>query len=414
MVRVGTFASIDVGTTKVCTTVAEITEDQLIRVLGVGVSPARGFSRGMVDNIAEATQAIRDSVEKAERSSGTRILSAHVGITGSHIQSLNNRGIAAIPDRSHPIGSEDVERVLEGARVKNIPSNREVLHAVPRYYVVDGQDSVSDPLGMHGQRLDVETHIVTASSSAMQNLSKCVEGAGVEVESLILEPLASGEAVLEEEERKQGVVVADIGGGTTGIAVYLDGSVFHTSVLPVGGNHLTRDLVAGLRCPYIVAEEAKAKYGHAIPSMVDAGEMVDLDCFGSERQKSVPRRRLCEILQARCEEILEMVMTEVKRCLHDDILSAGIVLTGGTAKLQGLDILAEQVTGMPARVGVPRHLQGLSETLADPAYATSVGLLQWALRENGMIYGGQRSGSGLALGGWLRRVGDWMRVLMPE
>ena len=414
MVRVGTFASIDVGTTKVCTTVAEITEDQLIRVLGVGVSPARGFSRGMVDNIAEATQAIRDSVEKAERSSDTRILSAHVGITGSHIQSLNNRGIAAIPDRSHPIGSEDVERVLEGARVKNIPSNREVLHAVPRYYVVDGQDSVSDPLGMHGQRLDVETHIVTASSSAMQNLSKCVEGAGVEVESLILEPLASGEAVLEEEERKQGVVVADIGGGTTGIAVYLDGSVFHTSVLPVGGNHLTRDLVAGLRCPYIVAEEAKAKYGHAIPSMVDAAEMVDLDCFGSERQKSVPRRRLCEILQARCEEILEMVMTEVKRCLHDDILSAGIVLTGGTAKLQGLDILAEQVTGMPARVGVPRHLQGLSETLADPAYATSVGLLQWALKENGMIYGGQRSGSGLALGGWLRRVGDWMRVLMPE
>jgi cell division protein FtsA len=412
--RADTFASVDVGTTKVCTAVAEIGDDGAVRILGVGVCPAGGFSRGMVDNIAEATQSIRDSVDKAERSSGTRILSAHVGITGSHIQSLNNRGIAAIADRNHPIGSDDVERVLEGARVINVPSNREVLHAVPRYYVVDGQDSVSDPLGMHGQRLDVETHIVTASTSAMQNLTKCVEGAGVEVESLILEPLASGEAVLEEEERKQGVIVADIGGGTTGIAVYIDGSVYHTGVLPVGGNHITRDMVAGLRCPYLVAEEAKAAFGHAIPSMVDANEMVDLDCFGSERQKSVPRRRMCEIIQARCEEILEMVMSEVKRAIHDDILSAGMVLTGGTAKLGGLDLLAEQVTGLPVRVGVPRHLQGLSETLADPAYATSVGLLQWALKENGMLYSSQRPGPSLAFGDLLRRMGKWIRVLMPE
>ncbi len=412
--RADTFASIDVGTTKVCTAVAEIGDEQAIRILGVGVAEAGGFSRGMVDNIAEATQSIRESVEKAERSAGTRILSAHVGITGSHIQSLNNRGIAAIADCNHPIGSDDVERVLEGARVINIPSNREVLHAVPRYYVVDGQDMVSDPLGMHGQRLDVETHIVTASTSAMQNLTKCIESAGVEVESLILEPLASGEAVLEEEERKQGVVVVDIGGGTTGIAVYLDGSVFHTSVLPVGGNHITRDLVAGLRCPYKVAEDAKAKFGHAIPSKVDASESVELDCFGAERQKAVPRRRLCEIIQARCEEILEMVMSEVKRSVHDDILSAGVVLTGGTAKLQGLDVLAEQVTGLPARIGVPRHLQGLSETLTDPAFATSVGLLQWAVKENGLAYGGQRLGPSLAFGGLWRRVSQWMRVLMPE
>ena len=414
MAKTGSFASIDVGTTKVCTAVAEITEEGSIRILGVGVCPANGFSRGMVDNIAEATQAIRDSVDKAERSSGTRILSAHVGITGSHIQSLNNRGIAAIADRNHPIGSDDIERVLEGSRVINIPTNREVLHAVPRYYVVDGQDSVSDPLGMHGQRLDVETHIVTASSSAMQNLSKCIEGAGIEVESLILEPLASAEAILEEEERRQGVVAVDIGGGTTGVAVFIDGSVFHTAVLPVGGNHLTRDLVAGLRCPYYVAEEAKANYGHAVPSMVAADEMVELDCFGSERQKTVPRRRLCEILQARCEEILEMAMSEVKRSVHDDILSAGVVLTGGTAKLQGIDILAEQVTGMPVRVGAPSHLQGLSETLTDPSYATSVGLLQWALKENGMLYASHRSGPSFAFGGWLRRVGEWMRVLMPE
>lgn len=414
MVKNGTFASIDVGTTKVCTVVGEVTDDAALRILGVGVSPARGFSRGMVDNIRDATMSVRDSVDKAERSSGTRILSAHVGIAGSHIQSLNSRGIAAIPDRQHPISADDIERVIEGARVINLPSNREVLHAVPRCYVVDGQDSVSDPLGMHGQRLDVETHIVTASVSAMQNLTKCVEGAMVEVESIILEPLASAEAVLEEEEMKQGVVVADIGGGTTGLAIYLEGSVFHTSVLPVGGNHLTRDLVVGLRCPYQVAEEAKERYGHAIPSLVDADESVELDCFGSERRKSVPRRRLCEILQARCEEIIEMVVSEAKRSVHDDILSAGLVLTGGTANLQGLDLLAEQVSGMPVRVGLPQHLQGLSETLADPAYATSVGLLQWALKENKLLLGSQRSGPSLAVGGWLRRVGHFMRVLMPE
>lgn len=414
MVRNGTFASIDVGTTKICTVVGEITDDASLRILGVGVCPAKGFTRGMVDNIQEATDSIRSSVEKAERSSGTRILSAHVGIAGSHVQSLNSRGIAAIADRQHPISGDDVERVLEAARVINIPSNREVLHAVPRGYVVDGQDSVSDPLGMHGQRLDVETHIVTASVSALQNLTKCVEGAMVEVESLILEPLASAEAVLEDEEKKHGVVVADIGGGTTGIAVFVDGTVFHTSVLPVGGNHLTRDLVVGLRCPYHVAEEAKASHGHAIPSMIDAHESVDLDCFGAQRQKSVPRRRLCEILQARSEEIVEMVMSEVKRAVHDDILSAGLVLTGGTSNLEGIDILAEQVAGLPVRIGMPRHLQGLSETLADPAYATSVGLLEWALKENRTLYAGQHTGAGVAFSGLLRRVGKFMRVLMPE
>lgn len=414
MARNGTIAAIDVGTTKICTVVGEVMEEGSLRILGVGVSPARGFSRGMVDNIRDATQSIRDSVEKAERSSGTRILSAHVGIAGSHIQSLNSRGIAAIADRHHPISVDDIDRVLEAARVVNLPSNREVLHAVPRRYVVDGQDTVSDPVGMHGQRLDVETHIVTASVTAMQNIGKCVEGAAVEVETLILEPLASAEAVLEEEEKKQGVVVADIGGGTTGIALFLEGAVHHTAVLPVGGNHLTRDLVVGLRCPYHVAEEAKASHGHAIPSMVDANESVDLDCFGSERQKTVPRRRLCEILQARSEEIIEMVMGEVKRSVHDDILSAGVVLTGGTANLRGIDILAEQITGLPVRVGVPGHLQGLSETLSDPAYATSVGLLQWALRENSLLYEGKRSGASLALGGIFRRFGQFIRVLIPE
>jgi cell division protein FtsA len=409
-----TFASIDVGTTKICTLVAEVTPEGEMRILGIGVAPAAGISRGMVDNIRDASESIRASVEKAERSSATRVLSAHVGIAGSHIQSLNNRGIVAIPERQRPITADDVARVLDGARVVSLPANREILHVIPRFYVVDGQDSVSDPLGMFGQRLDVETHIITGTVSAIQNLSRCVEGIGVQVDSLILQPLASAEAVLEEEEKRQGVVLADIGGGTTDIALFLDGAVYHTAVLGLGGHHMTRDLVIGLRCPYKAAEEAKATFGHAIPSSVDPEEMLEIDAFGSERHRTVQRRQLCEILQARAEEILEMVVMEVKRSVQGDIVSAGLVLTGGSAKLEGIDVLAEQVTGLPARVGRPRNLQGLSDTLADPAYAASVGLLQWAVRESEQGYRNTKMRPPMPFGGWMKRFTNWARVLLPE
>ncbi len=414
MVRGGVFASIDVGTTKVVTVVGEVTAEAELRVLGVGVAPAGGLSRGMVENLRDAMESIRASVEKAERSSGTRILSAHVGVAGSHISCLNNRGIVAIPDRSRPISADDIARVLDGARIVSIPTNREIIHVVPRYYVVDGQDHVTDPLGMYGQRLDVETHIVTGITTVLQNAQKSVEGVGIQVDSLILEPLAAAEAVLDSEEKEQGVVLADIGGGTTAIAVFLDGSAYHTAVLPVGGNHITRDLVVGLRCPYGAAEQAKADYGHAIPSSIKADETVELEAFGSEGHRGVPRRRIGEIIQARLEEILEMVVGEVKRAVHGDIVSAGIVFTGGTANLRGIEPLAEQVTGWPARVGLPRNIQGLTDTLMDPAYATSVGLLQWAVRESEASRWYGRPGPSLALGGWRKRLSAWARVLLPE
>jgi cell division protein FtsA len=414
MSRGGTFASIDIGTTKICTVVGEVTHEDEMRILGVGIAPAEGLSRGMVENIRDATESIKTSVEKAERSSGTRILSAHVGVAGSHIACLNNRGIVAIPDRTRPIMPDDVTRVLDGARVVSIPTNREIIHVIPRYYVVDGQDHVSDPVGMYGTRLDVETHIVTGIDAAIQNVTKCVESVGVQVDGLVLEPLASAEAVLDEEEKEQGVVLADIGGGTTDIALFIDGSVFHTAVLPVGGNHVTKDIVVGLRAPYQAAEEVKKKWGHAIPSMVDAREEITIEAFGSEGTKSELRRRLCEIIQARCEEILEMVSAEVKRAVHDDIISAGIVLTGGTAKLSGIDLLAEQVTGWPARAGMPRNLHGLTDALIDPAYATSVGLLQWAVNEAEASSWHRAPRASLNLGGMWRRVGNWARVLLPE
>jgi cell division protein FtsA len=414
MSRGGTFAAIDIGTTKVATVVGEVTHEDDMRILGVGVAPSAGLSRGMVENIRDATDAIRVSVEKAERSSGTRILSAHIGIAGSHIACLNNRGIVAIPDRTRPIMPDDVTRVLDGARVVSIPTNREIIHVIPRYYVVDGQDNVSDPVGMYGTRLDVETHIVTGVDSTIQNLTKCVENVGVQVDGLILEPLAAAEAVLDEEEKEQGVVLADIGGGTTAIALFIEGSVYHTSVLSVGGNHVTRDVVAGLRAPYQAAEDAKKKWGHAIPSMVDAHEEITLEAFGSEGSKTEVRRRLCEIVQARNEEILEMVVADVKRAVHDDIVSAGIVLTGGGAKLSGIDLLAEQVTGWPARVGTPRNLQGLTDLLIDPGYATTVGLLLWAVNEADASSWHRPSRSSLDVGSIWRRVGNWARVLLPE
>ena len=414
MTRGGTFASIDIGTTKICTVVGEIANENDMRILGVGIAPSAGLSRGMVENIRDATDAIKTSIDKAEKSSGTRILSAHVGVAGQHIACLNNRGIIAIPDRTRPIMPDDVTRVLDGARVVSIPTNREIIHVIPRYYVVDGQDHISDPVGMYGTRLDVETHIVTGIDSAIQNLTKCVENVGVQVDGLILEPLASAEAVLDQEEKEQGVVLVDIGGGTTDIALFLEGSVYHTAVLPVGGNHVTRDIVVGLRAPYQAAEDAKRKWGHAIPSMVDAREEITIEAFGSEGSKTELRRRLCEIVQARNEEILEMVTAEVKRAVHDDVISAGIVITGGGAKLSGIDLLAEQVTGWPARVGMPRNLHGLTDLLIDPAYATSVGLLQWAVNEAEASSWHRAPKASLYLSGVWRRLGNWARVLLPE
>ncbi|MCH7812197.1 MAG: cell division protein FtsA [Chloroflexi bacterium] len=410
----GVFASIDVGTTKVCTVVGEALPNQPLRILGVGIAPADGLSRGMVENLRDATESVRASLEKAERSSGTKILSAHVGVAGPHISCVNNRGIIAIPDRERPISPDDVARVVDGARIVSIPTNREIIHSVPRYYIVDGQDHVTDPVGMYGQRLDVETHIVTGLSTVLQNLTTVVEQAGVQVETLILSSLASAEAVLDGEEKRQGVVLADIGGGTTDIALFMEGSVYHTAVLPVGGEHLTRDLVIGLRCPYQAAEDAKALYGHVLPSAVDAEETVELDVFGAQERRSIQRRRIAEILQARAEEILEMIVHEVRRAVQDDILSAGLVLTGGTANLMGIASLAEEVTGLPARVGMPRDLQGLVDILRDPSYSASVGVLEWAVREMEAGVWRERESPFRLRGDLWQRVTRWARVLLPE
>jgi cell division protein FtsA len=413
-VRSGTFAAIDVGTTKVCTIVGEVAGTGETRIIGVGVSPSAGLSRGMVDNIREATEAIHASVEKAERASGTRILSAYVGLSGAHVQSINNRGIVAVPDRSRPISGDDVARALEGAKIISIPSNREILHVLPRFFIVDGQDSVSDPLGMFGQRLDVDAHIITVASSAIANVTKVVEAAGVQVDELVLQPLASAEAVLSLEEKRQGVVLADIGGGCTDVAVFVEGAIQHTATIPLGGNHISRDLVVGLRCPYHAAEEAKQIFGHALPSAVPGDQSIEIEAFGAERQRTFARRMVCEIIQARCEEILEMVVAEVRKTTEVEFVSAGLVLTGGSARLPGIDVLAEQVTRLPARVGQPGNIFGLVDELHDPSFATSVGLLQWAVGLPDIAPISRHAGGPSAFDGLFKRIGNWVKVLLPE
>ncbi len=406
--------TVDVGSAKVCALAGEPGANGMLRILGAGVVPSEGVSRGTVENIQECASAIREALARAERAAGIRIDRVHLAISGAHLQSMNSRGVVAVPDRAHPISAEDVARVVEQAREVSIPTNRLVLHALPRHFVVDGQDNVTDPVGMYGQRLDVEAHVVTASLSAVQNLGKCVEEAGARVMGLVAAPLASAEAVLEDEERKQGVVVADIGSGTTEVAVFMDGSVVHTAVLPIGGYHLTRDLVVGLRTPFRAAEEAKSGYGHAVATGVAQNEVVELEAFGAERQRRVARRRLCEILQARCEELLEMVYGEATRAGCKDVLSAGLVLTGGTARLAGLPDLAERHLGVPARVGVPLGIYGLIDDISGPGYATGVGLLRWALASAEAAPAAARSHSNLPFSNWLRRLGGVARAMLPE
>ena len=417
MARGSAFAIIDAGSTKVATIVGDLSERDTLRVLGVGVAPSEGIEKGQISNITKATNAIQASVEKAERSSGTRILSASVTIAGAHLSALNNRGIVAVPDVGQPISGDDVQRVIDAARTVSLKSNREMLHALPRYFVVDGQDRVSDPAGMHGQRLDVEMHIVTGAVSAIQNLTKCVEGAGVQVDGLLATPVVTSAAVLHPEEMQEGAVQIDIGGGTTDVAIYQDGSIVHIASLPVGGMHVTRDLVAGLRCPFAVAEEAKTT--HAAATNVLAGvpaQAVTLSAFGQEQEREYPRQLIAEIVQARVEEILSMGMVEVKRAGQIEMVPAGLILTGGTAELPGITELAEELTGLPARLGQTDEAYGLVDQVSSAAFASGLGALRWTTDGSDPIGQSVRLSMPKAPSvlGFVRGIGRIGRVFLPQ
>ncbi len=368
---------IDIGTTKVCTLIARVENDRDLRILGVGIEPSQGIRKGTIVDLAAASQAITRSVEKAQRTAGLEVASALVSLAGSHVSSVNSRGVVAISGRQ--IELEDVERALEAAQAVAIPHNREIIHIIQRGFTIDGQDGIRTPVGMHGYRLEVEAHIITASASTVENLRQCVEAAGLEVTQFVLNPLASAEVVLTDTERNMGVAVCDIGGGTTDLAIYIDGDVWHTMVLAVGGNHLTSDIALGLRLPIAQAEEIKIQSGHAIESDVNPDDVVTVRPFGEEAPTQISRRDVAHIIEARVEEIFDLVMQEIKRSGYDGLLPAGVVLTGGSSKLPGIRSLASRVMGLPVRLAQPENLIGLVDQLHSPAYSTSVGLLYWAM-----------------------------------
>jgi cell division protein FtsA len=375
-----TIVGIDVGTTKVCTLIGEVDEADNICILGVGVAPSQGLSKGMVVNVDEAAKSIADSLEKAERVSGYTIEAAYLGLAGKHISSMNSRGVVAVGRGERSITDEDVARAIEAAQAIAVPNTREIVHVIPRSYTLDGQEGVRDPVGMMGFRLEVEAHIVTGAVPSIRNLVQCVENSGVVVNELVLQPLASAEAVLLPEEREMGVALVDVGGGTTDVAVFADGSICHTVVLPVGGNSLTNDISVGLCAPFAVAEQLKLKYGHALPELIEPAELIDVTAFGEAQVQSIPRVQLVQILEARAEEIFAMVQEEIKRSGREGLLPAGLVLTGGAVELPGFKELGREMLQIPVRIGHARNIGGLVDAVSSPAYATAVGLLQWGQR----------------------------------
>ena len=407
---------IDVGTTKICTLVGRVDDAKSIRILGVGIEPSDGIRKGIIVDLTAASRAIKRSVEKAEHTSGLEITTGLVSLAGAHVSSVNSRGATGVP--SGIINAMDISRALEQAQAVAIPHDREIVHVIQRGITVDGQEGVRTPIGMHGYKIEVETHIITAAAATVDNLRQCVGAAGVEIQQFVLNPLASAEVVLTEQERQLGVAVCDIGGGTTDLAIYVNGDVWHTMVLAVGGNHVTQDIAHGLRLPMSQAEEVKKQQGYAIRSDVGSEEYFSIRPFGEDHDVKINRQDLAHIIEARIEETFGLIMQEVKRSGYDGLLPAGMVLTGGTSSLPGIKQIASQVLGMPVRTAQPENLTGLVDKLGSPAYSTSVGLLRWATTMRGhdviVISGNKnrrRSRGEKTMD--FEQIKNWMKRLLP-
>jgi len=368
-------AGLDIGTTKITAIVAEPDEDgDGIRIIGVGSAPSDGLKRGVVVNLEKTTRSIQYAVQEAERMSGRTIRSVFAGIAGDHIRGINSRGVIAVSRKDAEIRPHDLERVIEAAKAVAIPTDREILHVLPQEFIVDDQDGIRDPVGMSGVRLEAEVHIITGAASACRNVIRAAERAGLEVEELVLEPLASADAVLTQDERDLGVALFDIGGGTTDVAIFYEGSVRHTAVIGLGGANVTNDLAIGLRTPVERAEQLKLQSGCALTSMVSPKEVVQVPSVGGRLDREVSRHMLAMMIEPRIEEIFELGKKEIRKNHIGDLLGAGVVLTGGASSLEGMVELAEQVFDLPVRRGVPMGITGLTEAVCDPRFATGVGL----------------------------------------
>ena len=371
---------LDIGTTKICAIAVEGDDIEALNVVGVGTAKSEGLRKGVVVNIEKTVKAIKKAVEECELMCGTQIRSVYAGIAGHHIRGQNSRGMVTVY-HNRIVTDEDIRRVIDAAQVL-IPNDREVLHILPQEFIVDDQDGVQNPLGMAAARLEVNVHIVTGSVTSAQNIIKCCNQSGLDVEDIVLEPLSSSQAVLSPDEQEVGVVLVDIGGGTTDITIYSEGSIVHTAVLALGGNHLTHDIAIGLGAPLHEAEEIKHNFGVAMTSMVKEDEMIEVPSVGGRNNRTMKKRVLASIIEDRFREIFELIAHEIEKTHFHTLMASGVVITGGTCIMPGADQLASQVLNLPVRVGFPENISGLREMIYSPKYATSVGLVRYGITSN--------------------------------
>ena len=396
---------LDIGTSKVVAIVGEVSPAEEIEIIGIGSSRSRGLKKGVVVNIESTVHSIQRAIEEAELMAGCEIHSVYTGIAGSHIRSLNSHGIVAIRDNEVSIG--DIDRVIDAARAVAIPADQKILHILPQEFVIDSQEGVKEPIGMSGVRLEAKVHMVTGSVSAAQNIVKCVRRCGLEVDDVILEQLASSYAVLIEDEKELGVCLVDVGGGTTDIAVFTDGAIHHTSVIPIAGDQVTNDIAIALRTPTQHAEDIKVQYACALTQLANPEETIEVPSVGDRPARRLARQTLAEVVEPRYEELFTLVQAELRRSGFESLIAAGVVLTGGSAKMEGVVELAEEIFHMPVRIGMPQHVSGLSDVVRNPIYATGVGLLIFGQRQVQTAGSSVRLDSGVK--GILRRMKSWFQ-----
>jgi cell division protein FtsA len=376
-----TYVGLDIGTTKISCIIAETTAAGELNIVGVGNAPSEGLRRGVVVDLEKTVASIQRAVEEAERMAGVQVKGVYAGIAGDHIRSINGRGVIAVSRKDNEIGPGDVVRVVEAAKAIAIPMDREIIHVIPQEFIVDDQDGIKDPVGMSGVRLEAEVHIITGAVTSAKNICRSIQRAGLKVHDLVLEPLASSHAVLGDDERDLGVVLLDIGGGTTDVAVFFEGSIRHTAIVPCGGANVTNDIAIGLRTPIDRAEQIKIRHGCALASLVSSGDVVTVPGVGGRTDREISRHVLASMIEPRMEEIFTMAAREVKKNHFAELLGGGVVLTGGTSLMPGMVELAEQVFEMPVRLGAPEGLGGLGANVADPRFSTGVGLVLHAVQE---------------------------------
>ncbi len=364
---------LDIGTSKILAIVAEVKDDGAVEIIGIGHHPSRGLKKGVVANIESTVQSIRRAVEEAELMAGCQIMSVYAGIAGSHISSFNSHGVVAI--RDNEVSKSDMERVIEAARALAIPNDQKILHILPQDFIIDGQEGIREPIGMSGVRMEAKVHIITGAVSAAQNIVKCIRRCGLQADDIILEQLASSYAVLDDDEKELGVCMIDIGGGTCDIAIFTEGAIRHTAVIPIAGDQITNDIAVALRTPTQAAEEIKKKYGCALTQLAPHGEMIDTPSVGDRAPRKLARSTLAEVIEPRVEELYMLAQAELRRSGYEELIGTGIVLTGGSSKMEGMIELAEEIFHMPVRLGVPQYVGGLSEVVRNPIYSTGVGLV---------------------------------------